>query len=145
MYLEFIGFLGLLLFFFIYSWLFKCICKGCEEFFFVGYNLYLFSCCYCCISYIFLFYIGKVFFIIVYVLYCILFLIYLYNKNVWFVFLLFICFVLVSYKNILFVILVIKNCREYILFFSGCFVFWECCYLKYWVMLIFKFFWWVFM
>lgn len=36
LYLEFIGFLGLLLFFPIYSWLFKCICKGCEEFFFLG-------------------------------------------------------------------------------------------------------------
>lgn len=36
LYLEFIGFLGLLLFFPIYSWLFKCICKGCEEFFLLG-------------------------------------------------------------------------------------------------------------
>lgn len=36
LYLEFIGFLGLLLFSPIYSWLFKCICKGCEEFFLLG-------------------------------------------------------------------------------------------------------------
>lgn len=38
LYLEFIGFLGLLLFFPVYSWLFKCIhvCKGCEEFFLLG-------------------------------------------------------------------------------------------------------------
>lgn len=36
LYLEFISFLGLLLFFPIYSWLFKCICKGCEEFFLLG-------------------------------------------------------------------------------------------------------------
>lgn len=108
--------------------------------FFAGYNLYLFSCCYCCTSYTFLSYNGKVFSVFVHVLHCILFSIHLYNKNAWFAILLSICLVPASYKNILFVILAIKNCREHISFFNGCFAFWECCHLKHWVMLILKFF-----
>lgn len=113
--------------------------------FFAGYNLYLFSCCYCCTSYTFLSYTGKVFSVFVHVLHCTLFSKHLYNKNAWFAILLSICLVPASYKNILFVILAIKNCREHISFFSGCFAFWECCHLKHWVMLILKFFWWVLM
>lgn len=134
LYLEFIGFLGLLLFFPIYSWLFKCICKGCEELFLLGIICIYSAVVICCTSYTFLSYIH-----------CILFSIHLYNKNAWFAILLSICLVPASYKNILFVILAIKNCREHISFFSGCFAFWECCHLKRWVMLILKFFWWVLM
>lgn len=121
LYLEFIGFLGLLLFSPIYSWLFKCICKGCEEFFLLGI-----ICIYSAVvivAQVTHSYTGKVFSIIVHVLHCILFSIHLYNKNAWFAFLLSICLVPASYKNILFVILAIKNCREHISFFSGCFAF----------------------
>lgn len=145
LYLEFIGFLGLLLFFSRIFVIVQMYMQRLWRIFFAGYNLYLFSCCYCCTSYTFLSYTGKVFSIIVHVLHCILFSIHLYNKNAWFAFLLSICLVPASYKNVLFVILAIKNCREHISFFSGCFPFWECCHLKHWVMLILKFFWWVLM
>lgn len=136
LYLEFIGFLGLLLFFPIYSWLFKCICKGCEEFFLLGI-----ICIYSAVV------------IVAQVTHSYLPLekyslsLYMYDivYYAWFAILLSICLVPASYKNILFVILAIKNCREHISFFSGCFAFWECCHLKHWVMLILKFFWWVLM
>lgn len=84
LYLEFIGFLGSLLFFSRIFVIVQMYMQRLWRIFFSGYNLYLFSCCYCCTSYTFLSYTGKVFSVIVHVWHCILFSKHLYNKNAWF-------------------------------------------------------------